>query len=760
MNEAVALPRPLGRIAGLSPALATVLAGMLVVVLRDGVNHPRPLLTILAAVVLPALVFLLARTLHQLRLLRRELAMLEENRLGILMRIAADGTVVHVTASSLAVLGHPPGALLGPSLVAFCHPEDRPALREILLARPSPRGTIERCLRFRHADGRWLPTELWFGRPEGENRVCVLRDISRRLRTEATLRDSEARFRLLTENAGDMIVRTRADRSRAYVSPASHALLGFTPAEMLGLDFLAMVHPDDRAEVAAGYERFCATGGRTTMSYRLRRKDGAYVAVEAAWVTVPAETGEGNEVVAIVRDVSARKAAEARIAFLARHDPLTGLANRMLFQERAEEALRRVGRGETMAVLCLDLDRFKSVNDTLGHAAGDSLLRAVADRLAACAREVDTVARLGGDEFALLQVGISRAEDSAVLAARLLEVLSGPYEIAGQAVRMGASLGIAIGPVDGTGYETLMQKADVALYRAKAEGRGAWRFYDAAMDAPRLLRQQLELDIGPALDRGEFALHYMPLVALEDGRITGFEALLRWNHPARGTIEPEAFIPVAEETGLILPLGAWALAEACATAAGWPAHVRVAVALSPVQLRSASLLGEVTAALERSGLPPGRLELEIAEAVLRRHDEATLVALAALHRIGVRIAMDDFGSGYSSLRSLQNFPLGRIRLGRSFVRDLATGDGGVAIVRAVAGLGRSLGIETLAEGVETVDQVERLCAEGYDEGQGFHFGRPGGPETIAPLLARHGWRGSPDPPATRDTADCRAVPVA
>ena len=760
MNQAVALPRPLGRTPGLRPALVAVLLGVLLISLRDGFNHPRPLLTVLAALVVPALVFMLARTLHQLRHLRRELAMQEENRLGILVRIAADGTLTHVTGSSVAVLGYPPATLLGQSLLALCHPDDRLALRTMLSARPSPRGAMEHCLRFRHADGRWLPTELWFGRPEPDNLVCVLRDISRRLRTEATLRDSEARFRLITENAGDMIVRTRADRSRAYVSPASHALLGFTPAEMLGLDFLAMVHPDDREEVEASYARFCATGGRTTTSYRLRRKDGGYVSVEAAWVAVPAETGEGNEVVAIVRDVSARKAAEARIAFLARHDPLTGLANRMLFQERADDALRRVGRGETMAVLCLDLDRFKSVNDTLGHAAGDALLRTVAERLGACAREVDTVARLGGDEFALLQVGISRAEDAAVLAGRLLEVLAKPYAIAGQVVRLGASLGIAIGPVDGTSYETLMQKADVALYRAKAEGRAVWRFYDAAMDAPRLLHQQLELDIGAALDRGEFSLHYMPVVALDDGRVTGFEALLQWNHPERGRIDPEAFIPVAEDTGLIVPLGAWVLAEACTSAAEWPDGVRVAVNLSPIQLRSAGLIDAVTTALERSGLTPERLELEITEALLLHHDDTVLAALAALHRIGVRIAIDDFGSGYASLRYLQNFPLGRINLGRTFVQDLAAGDGGVAIARAVAGLGRSLGIETLAEGVETADQVERLCAEGYDEAQGFYFGGPGGPETIAPLLARRGWPGSPDRPVVEDARRDRVIPAA
>ena len=756
----VAVPRPLGRTPGLCPALVAVLLGVGLIALRDGFSRPRPLITILAGLVVPALVFLLTRSLHRLRQLRRELAMQEENRLGILLRIAPDGRLTHVTASAVAVLGHSPAALLGQSLLALCHPEDRPALRETLFARPSPRGTIERCLRFRHADGRWLPTELWFGRRESDKLVCVLRDVSRRLRTEATLRDSEARFRLITENAGDMIVRTRADRSRAYVSPASHALLGFTPAEMLGLDFLAMVHPDDRAEVEAGYERFCATGGRTTTSYRLRRKDGAYVTVEAAWVTVPAETGAGNEVVAIVRDISARTAAEARIAFLARHDPLTGLANRRLFQERAEDALCRVGRGETMAVLCLDLDRFKSVNDTLGHAAGDALLCAVAERLGACAREVDTVARLGGDEFVLLQVGISRADDAAVLAARLLEVLAKPYDLPGQTVRMAASLGIAIGPRDGTAYETLMRKADVALYRAKAEGRGVWRFYDAAMDAPRLLRQQLELDIGAALERGEFALHYMPLVALDNGRITGFEALPRWNHPTRGMLGPEAFVPIAEETGLIVVLGAWVLAEACATAAGWPDGVRVAVALSPVQLRSAGLAGAVSAALEGSGLAPGRLELEITEALLLHHDDAILAVLAALHRIGVRIAMDDFGSGYSSLRYLQSFPLGRIKLGSSFVQELAAGAAGVAIVRAVAGLGRSLGIETVADGVETVDQVERLCAEGYDEAQGVHFGPPGGAETIAPLLARHGWQGSLVSTTARDTACRRAVPAA
>ena len=681
----------------------------------------------------------------------RLVTLLAGNGRDVIVRLDTSGRLKYVSQAALSALGYPPDVLEGQELTDLCHPDDVSALRSLLAGPTPPRGRSERVFRLRHADGRWQPNELYFGIGNSRSLGCALRDITPALQSEAIRRTTETRFRLLTENAGDMIVLSRADRTRTYVSPVCYTILGYRPDEMAGQDFLALVHPDEQGGIAAAYDQFCATGGRATSSHRLRRKDGVYVPVEATWVAVPAPPGVGSEVVAIVRDVAARTAAEARIAFLASHDPLTGLANRTLLRERAEDALRRVGRGERIAVICLDLDRFKSINDTMGHAVGDALLRAVGERLSAGVREVDTVARLGGDEFTVLQVGIARAQDITILTSRLLDLLDQPYEIAGQHFRIGASFGAALAPTDGTSFETLLRKAELALYRAKAEERGTWRVYDREMDAGGLAHEQLGLDLAAAMERGEFLLHYMPLVAIDDGRITGFEALLRWRHSQRGMIGPSEFIPIAEETGLIVALGAWVLSEACIEAAGWPEGVRVAVNLSPVQLRSSKLLKMVAETLERSGLAAHRLELEITESVFMPNDSATLKTLLALRNLGVRIAIDDFGTGYSSLRYLRSFPFDRIKLDRSFVQDLADAEGGVVIVRAVAGLGRNLGIPTLAEGVETMDQLECLRSEGYNEAQGFHFGRPAGPEATRRLLTQNGRQAALNPSVRSDS---------
>ena len=722
-------------------ALVAALAGIGLLVLRVAswrsgtpftTAFPWVLMLALAVVILSGL-----RVGKSLVSTSRLVTLLAGHGRDVVVRLDASGRLNYVSSASVSALGYPPDVLVGRELAAFCHPEDVSALRLLLASPKWPQGRSEHVFRLRHADGGWQPNELYFGFAGCPTLGLALRDLTSAHRSEAIRRDSETRFRLLTENAGDMIVLARGDRTRVYVSPACHAVLGYRPEEMVGLDFLRMVHPDEQAEIARAFDRFRVSGDRTTSSHRLRRKDGEFVPVEATWVAIPARAGDGGEVVAIVRDISDRKAAEARIAFLASHDPLTGLANRTLLQERAEDALRRVGRGERIAVICLDLDRFKSVNDTMGHAAGDALLRAVAERLSAGVREVDTVARLGGDEFTVLQAGIVRAQDVNVLASRLLGSLRQPFEIYGRKVRIGASFGAAFAPNDGTSFETLLRKADTALYRAKGMGRGTWCFYDTKVDADCLAREQLSLDLRAAMERGEFLLHYMPLVALKDDRIAGFEALLRWQHPQRGMISPEEFIPIAEETGLIVALGSWVLIEACVEAAGWPEGVRVAVNISAIQLRSPELLRTVTEALERSGLPASRLELEITESVFMPNDSTALGTLRALRDLGVRIAMDDFGTGYSSLRYLRSFPFDRIKLDRSFVQDLADAAGGVVIVRVVAGLGRSLGIPTLAEGVETADQLECLRAEGYDEAQGFHFGRPAGPAATRRLLERH-----------------------
>ncbi len=547
------------------------------------------------------------------------------------------------------------------------------------------------------------------------------------------LRESEARYRLLAENAADMIVQHTADRRRTYVSPASRTLLGHEPEDMLQRDFAEMLHPDDREGVVAAYNHLMRKGGRITCSYRLRHKDGHYVWVEAHWVATLTEVPgamlgavHGMELVAVVRDVSERKEAEARIAHMAHHDALTALPNRVLLRERLQEALARAGRGEVFAVLCLDLDHFKAVNDTLGHTVGDALLRIVTQRLLAHVRETDTVARLGGDEFAVVQSSVNQPHDATALARRVIEVLGEPFEIDGHQVVVGASVGIAIAPSDGADPDQLLKNADLALYRAKADGRAAWRFFEPEMDARMQERRLLELDLRRALVAGEFELHYQPLINPRTRRAVGFEALIRWRHPERGLVSPAEFVPLAEEIGLIGAIGEWVLQRACAEAASWPGQIKVAVNLSAAQLRAGRALADtVAAALKASGLPAHRLELEVTETAMLQDTDEVLATLHQIRDMGVAIAMDDFGTGYSSLTYLRRFPFERVKIDKSFVQELARekSEGG-AIVHAVADLCASLGIATTAEGVETEEQLQQLLAEGLTEVQGYLFSRP------------------------------------
>jgi diguanylate cyclase (GGDEF)-like protein len=461
-------------------------------------------------------------------------------------------------------------------------------------------------------------------------------------------------------------------------------------------------------------------------------------------VAVSRRAMPGGGWVATYEDVSERRRAEARVAHMARHDALTDLPNRVLLAERLGQALAAARRhGEPLAVLCLDLDRFKQVNDTLGHPVGDALLRAVAERLKSCVREEDTVARLGGDEFAVVQVGLDQPEGAGALARRLVAVLGEPYEVAGHQLVVGASVGIALAPCDGGEADDLLKRADMALYRAKADGRGTYRSFESGMDAKLQARRLLELDLRRALAAGEFELHYQPLVDLRSSGIVAFEALLRWRHPERGMVPPAEFVPLAEEIGLIVPLGEWVLHRACADAAGWPGQAKVAVNLSAVQFKGDALVPAVVAALAASGLPACRLELEITEGVLLNDGETTLATLRELRASGVRIAMDDFGTGYSSLGYLRTFPFDKIKIDRSFVADLGTSADCEAIVRAVTGLGGSLGIVTTAEGVETAAQMERLRAEGCDQVQGYYFGRPVPAGQVAALLRGNTAAGRP-----------------
>jgi diguanylate cyclase (GGDEF)-like protein len=429
--------------------------------------------------------------------------------------------------------------------------------------------------------------------------------------------------------------------------------------------------------------------------------------------------------VSVFEDVTDLQRAEARITHMALHDALTGLPNRVLFRQKLEEALAAARRGNLCAVLCLDLDYFKAVNDTLGHPVGDALLRAVTERLSAQLRETDTVARLGGDEFAIIQTPFDHVSDATALAERLVELISAPYAIEGHQVVVGVSIGMAVPPVDGDDPDTLLKNADLALYRAKELGRGRYCFFEPGMDAEMQARRLLEMDLRQALAAEEFELFYQPLVDIATRRPIGFEALLRWRHPTRGLVLPSEFIPLAEEIGLIVPIGEWVLRTACAEAAGWPPGIKVAVNLSPAQFRAARLADTILEVVRESGLGRDRLELEITETVLL-HDSAEMVAM--LHRLreaGISIALDDFGTGYSSLSTLRRFPFSLVKIDRSFVAEVGRrGDTSGAIVRAVAGLCAALGIAATVEGVETEAQFAWLAAEGFAIAQGHLLGRP------------------------------------
>jgi diguanylate cyclase (GGDEF)-like protein len=457
--------------------------------------------------------------------------------------------------------------------------------------------------------------------------------------------------------------------------------------------------------------------------------DGRIISV----VNAPLSTGGG---VTIHMDVTEKRNSEKQIAFLAHHDALTGLANRVQLREHIANSLRHLGRGKKLAVLCLDLDKFKDVNDTLGHSVGDSLLCAVSKRLREIVRDSDLVSRTGGDEFSIVQYGAEPpAEASAALAGRVVEALSVPFDLGDHHVVIGASVGVAIAPDDGDDVDQLLKNGDMALYRAKDDGRGRFHFFESEMDTKAQARRLLELDLRKAVAAGEFQVFYQPIVNLAENKISGFEALLRWNHPTRGRVQPDEFIPLAEDTGLIVAIGEWAIRQACAEAKKWPSDLRVAVNVSPVQFRSKSLVSSIMSALAASGLPAHRFELEITEAVLMHNDDATLSVLHQLRGLGVRISMDDFGTGYSSLSYLRGFPFDKIKIDRSFVRDLIEKPDSIAIIRAVTGLGQSFGMTTTAEGVETQQQLDQMRAEGCTEAQGYFYGKPMPANEIAQLLA-------------------------
>jgi diguanylate cyclase (GGDEF)-like protein len=433
-------------------------------------------------------------------------------------------------------------------------------------------------------------------------------------------------------------------------------------------------------------------------------------------------------------DITERRRAESKIAHMAMHDALTDLPNRVMLRRSLEQAITRVKRGEIVALHYIDLDRFKAVNDTLGHQVGDELLKAVADRLRGCVREIDTIARLGGDEFAVIEIALAQPNDAALLARRLQDAVKAPYVIDGNQVIIDASIGIALSPADGITVEELLKNADLAAYAAKADGRGTFRFFEAEMDRRIKERRSMELDLREALSEGEFCLHYQPIVNLQTGEITSFEALIRWQHPVRGLVAPNDFVPLAEELGLIVPIGEWVINRACADAATWADHIKVAVNLSPIQLINKGLVDLVKCALARSGLPARRLEFEITETVLMQNSTVTLATLHQLRALGIHFSMDDFGTGYSSLSYLRSFPFDKIKIDRSFLKDITSEKNSLAIIKGVTGLAASLNMITTIEGVETAEQLDHVRPLGCAEIQGYLFSPPKSLEEISRLF--------------------------
>jgi diguanylate cyclase (GGDEF)-like protein len=556
--------------------------------------------------------------------------------------------------------------------------------------------------------------------------IAVTRQVRRLSDSESSLAQKSLQLDAALNNMSQGLAMFDGQKQLAVCNRQYMELYSLTPEQAkLGAAFKNILEarvangtvPSDASDfVARGLEN----ARRNVPSYTVNTlRDGRIVSVTHQTMS------EGGWV-AIHQDITAQKRVEAELERMARYDVLTGLANRALFMERANAAVARTREaGESFAILMLDLDRFKTVNDSLGHPVGDSLLRLVAQRLRRMAPDVDDVARLGGDEFAVLQaVDKDHKDETVMLANRILAAITEPYELDGRRFTIGTSIGITFAPLDGTDADALIKNADLALYKAKSQGGSRYCLFEPAMEAEARERQELEDDMRKAIARNEFELHYQTVVDVGTQECSGAEALVRWRHPERGLIPPNQFIAIAEESGLIVPLGEWILRKACADASRWPSHLKIAVNLSPAQFKQSDLLGVLKSTLAESRLPPERLELEITETVLLEKNEESLAVLRELKNLGVSIVLDDFGIGYSSMRYLQMFPFDKIKIDRSFIQSMATHADSAAIVCAITALGRTLDIETTAEGVETADQFALLRSAGCQFAQGFLFSRP------------------------------------
>jgi diguanylate cyclase (GGDEF)-like protein/PAS domain S-box-containing protein len=562
-----------------------------------------------------------------------------------------------------------------------------------------------------------------------------------RRRDEEIIRASEERYRTVVSAARDVIYTLAPDGTLTSLNPAFEEITGWECAQWVGKPFMPLIHPDDLSRALAEMKNILG-GQPARFELRVLTKSGGYVVGEFT-ATPLLRGGRIEGILGIARDITERKKAEETIRRLAYHDALTGLPNRALFEDRLKVALAQAHRNRQMlAVMFLDLDRFKLVNDTLGHGHGDLLLKSVARDLTELVREGDTVARVGGDEFTILLADIGSAEAATAVAGRILDRLKRPRVVEGHELRVTTSIGISLYPADGTDAETLLRNADTAMYRAKDQGRDNYQCFTPAMNAGAVQRLTLERELREALERGEYVVHYQPVADLASGEVTGCEALLRWQHPRSGLLLPGEFIDVAEEIGLIVPLGEWVLRTACGQVKAWQeagfAPVRVSVNLSARQLQDGSLVETVRQALEDTGLDPALLELEITESAVMTNVEASVAMLEELKAMGVGIAVDDFGTGYSSLSYLKQFPIGTVKIDRSFVRDITTDPNDAAIVTTIIAMAKSLKVRVIAEGVETPQQLEFLRERGCDGYQGFILSKAVPAEAFRRFLGRAG----------------------
>ncbi len=570
--------------------------------------------------------------------------------------------------------------------------------------------------------------------------MVIAADITERKRAEEALRLSEERFRALTENASDIILVVGEDKKILYESPSARRLLGYGGEERRGQSAFSNTHPDDLPLLEAAFAKAFSAPEETILArFRVRCGDGSWRIFEAVAINCLANPAVRG-IVVNARDVTERQQSEERLAFLAQHDTLTGLPNRNLMMDRLSQAMVQAHRsGKRVAILFVDLDRFKTINDSLGHEAGDRLLQTVGSRLLGCVREGDTVARQGGDEFLVILPEIGDAGHASQVAGKMLEAIHQPMVLDRHELHVSPSIGISIFPEDGATAEHLIKNADIAMYQAKAGGRDQYRYFTSEMNTLAQRRLTLEHRLRQGLAEGEFLLHYQPEVDLATGRITAVEALVRWNYRGEGEISPAEFIPAAEETGLILPLGEWVLTEACRQIRRWRdaghASLSVAVNLSGRQFRQKGLAQRIRGILAESGLGADALELEITESSVMENPDRAAAILRELRAAGIDVATDDFGTGYSSLAYLKRFPIGKLKIDRSFVRDITTDKDDAAIVGAIIAMTENLGLRVVAEGVETAEQLAFLRAHGCGYGQGYYFSRPLPAEALDRLLA-------------------------